>query len=803
MYGWCWNGPISKEKTLAEINKLRDFGIKAFYILPEPQAFRPTRIPSLMEPDYMTDAFLEHYKFAVDTAREYGMECWLYDEGGWPSGGACGKVMTEFPEYGRRTLDMRKIAFKAGDAFRLSESDAAAAFLDGRMLKEGEIFHSDSEVDEYYSRGYAWETPGIPDLPDLTRGEATDEFIRLTHEKYKKALGEHIGSTMTMVFTDEPEAPLLPFRRELIEEYEAKYGESILPYLPALYDVSKRDGESIIRVRRWYDMCSHAFCDNFLLKCKRWSNENGMKFTGHLNIDDVPLGCMRGKNYHHLRALRCMDVPGIDVIWRQIFPGEPYKLSDPSGRLTELDSETRAENRFFPRYASSAAAQVGTRFAMTESFGVYGSGMTYDQMRFVVGFQAVRGVALINPLMVAYHRHGFLMTGELPAFAEYHASSADLGVFNKYMERLSYISTIGKRVCDVALYYPVNDFWGGVRAAELADEFDSLGRALEAKAIDFDILDDDVIAASDAIDDGLIRMGIASYRRVVIPKSAFIPEETKALLDRFVKGGGEVYYSADGVEPEVKILAGLGKTRAMKRTLENGELILLFNEDTEKKEIKVAVEGDKAYRIDIDNGRIFSLKFTNGQISVALGSGETSAILLTNEEIECEAPFEEKSASELSAFTFRRTNAFIIGEKDFETPDIKEEAKPIELGDWSERVGKEFSGSGIYETSFKKPRAPALLDLGDVRYTAEVFLNGKSLGVKVMPPYRYELPEELLEDENRLEIRVSNTAANQYQYTKVFDKWGSWQLTPYHERELLFDRDSLASGLFGPVRILI
>ena len=440
---------------------------------------------------------------------------------------------------------------------------------------------------------------------------------------------------------------------------------------------------------------------------------------------------------------------------------------------------------------------------MTESFGVYGSGMTYDQMRFVVGFQAVRGVALINPLMVSYHRHGFLMTGELPAFAEYHASSADLGVFNKYMERLSYISTIGKRVCDVALYYPVNDFWGGVRAAELADEFDSLGRALEARAIDFDILDDDVIAASDAIDDGLIRMGIASYRRVVIPKSAFIPEETKALLDRFVKGGGEVYYSADGVEPEVKILAGLGKTRAMKRLLENGELILLFNEDTEKKEIKVAVEGDKAYRIDIDNGRIFSLKFTNGQISVTLGSGETSAILLTNEEIECEAPFEEKSASELSAFTFRRTNAFIIGEKDFETPDIKEEAKPIELGDWSERVGKEFSGSGIYETSFKNPCAPALLDLGDVRYTAEVFLNGKSLGVKVMPPYRYELPEELLEDENRLEIRVSNTPANQYQYTKVFDKWGSWQLTPYHERELLFDRDSLASGLFGPVRILI
>ena len=36
VFGWCWNGPISKEETLAQINKMRDFGIKAFYILPEP-----------------------------------------------------------------------------------------------------------------------------------------------------------------------------------------------------------------------------------------------------------------------------------------------------------------------------------------------------------------------------------------------------------------------------------------------------------------------------------------------------------------------------------------------------------------------------------------------------------------------------------------------------------------------------------------------------------------------------------------------------------------------------------------------
>ena len=70
IYSFCWNGPLSKEQTLAHINRLRSFGIKAFYIIPEPQSFRPTRIPTLMDTAYMTKEYLEQYKFAIDTARE-------------------------------------------------------------------------------------------------------------------------------------------------------------------------------------------------------------------------------------------------------------------------------------------------------------------------------------------------------------------------------------------------------------------------------------------------------------------------------------------------------------------------------------------------------------------------------------------------------------------------------------------------------------------------------------------------------------------------------------------------------------
>ena len=71
-----------------------------------------------------------------------------------------------------------------------------------------------------------------------------------------------------------------------------------------------------------------------------------------------------------------------------------------------------------------------------------------------------------------------------------------------------------------------------------------------------------------------------------------------------------------------------------------------------------------------------------------------------------------------------------------------------------------------------------------------------------MKPYRYEIPANILREKNELEIKVTNTAANQQRYSKAFETWAPWQLTVYTEKQDLFDEDSLESGLFGPVKIL-
>ena len=92
--------------------------------------------------------------------------------------------------------------------------------------------------------------------------------------------------------------------------------------------------------------------------------------------------------------------------------------------------------------------------------------------------------------------------------------------------------------------------------------------------------------------------------------------------------------------------------------------------------------------------------------------------------------------------------------------------------------------------------------MGKVCCSCEVFINGTSLGVNTMSPYTFDIPADLLQTENILEIRVSNTGANEYLHTDSFNKWQDWQLTPYKVYEDVFHADSLAGGLYGPVRIL-
>jgi hypothetical protein len=73
-----------------------------------------------------------------------------------------------------------------------------------------------------------------------------------------------------------------------------------------------------------------------------------------------------------------------------------------------------------------------------------------------------------------------------------------------------------------------------------------------------------------------------------------------------------------------------------------------------------------------------------------------------------------------------------------------------------------FGGTAKYETTFDAPNTTSKLmelNLGDVRQSARVKLNGKDYGILVMPPFRV-MVNNLKPTGNQLEVEVTSVAAN-------------------------------------------
>ena len=152
IYAWVWNGELSEDGIDAQLAEMDRLGIRAFYIIPEPQTFRPTTMPTRLDPNYLTKPYFEYYRYTLEQAKKYSMECWLYDEGGWPSGGACGKVLLKHPEYAKRYLRSFSKTYHAGDVYQKPSEDTAAAFIDNKqMIEEGHVFSDEIEVQIYES----------------------------------------------------------------------------------------------------------------------------------------------------------------------------------------------------------------------------------------------------------------------------------------------------------------------------------------------------------------------------------------------------------------------------------------------------------------------------------------------------------------------------------------------------------------------------------------------------------------------------------------------------------------------------
>ena len=125
--------------------------------------------------------------------------------------------------------------------------------------------------------------------------------------------------------------------------------------------------------------------------------------------------------------------------------------------------------------------------------------------------------------------------------------------------------------------------------------------------------------------------------------------------------------------------------------------------------------------------------------------------------------------------------------------------KDCTLKSWYQYGLQQFTGYVDYETDINKEKAGSgiSLDLGQVKYMTEVFVNGKSVGARLWPPYIFDLSRELKPGKNKIRVRVGNLMIGDMWIKEDIGKLRAWggDENP--------DFDKYDAGLFGPVKLLI
>jgi hypothetical protein len=145
-------------------------------------------------------------------------------------------------------------------------------------------------------------------------------------------------------------------------------------------------------------------------------------------------------------------------------------------------------------------------------------------------------------------------------------------------------------------------------------------------------------------------------------------------------------------------------------------------------------------------------------------------------------------------------------------PHLNISRRMTDLKSWTDDTSiRYFSGTATYRTRLNVPETYlghnelVWLDLGDVRYAARVWVNGKLAGDAWQKPFRIEISHWLRLGGNDLKIEVANLLINALlgqhppDYTQLIATYGDrfpypqdWKMNP----------EPWAAGLLGPVRLV-
>jgi len=656
--------------------------------------------------------------------------------------------------------------------------------------------------------------------------ESTQVLIDAVYETHYAHYKDDFGHTFAGFFSDEPAfyndnlhtfgyqsglgqpGVTLPWRADLLERLAADSGLDYRQYLPLLWH---QGGEMTRVVRYTYmDVVSRLYAENFTKPIGDWCRAHHVEYIGHVIEDNGAHARLGPGTAHYFRALWDQDMAGLDIVLWQLAPAMD------GGYYTNATGE--GDGEFYHYGLAKMGASLGHMDpkkrgrTMCELFGAYGWAEGLRLMKWMTDHLLVRGVNYFVPH--AFSQAEFpdpdcpphlYARGRNPQYRYYQA-------LNQYTNRISHLLSGGLHIASVAVLYHAEAEWASASTAgAVTMPFQRPARVLMQRQIDYDVLPADILIDSVEVIEGALRVAAETYRALVVPECQSLPERVVARLIELAERGLPVLFvnrlpeeTSDRVESSVITrlanqagvqvlslgdLAGYVRDRGWHEIEtatsepylrsfhihhENMDVFMFVNEHPQKLiDTRVSIPGKfPAVGYDALQNRVVKLNASeaHGRISFSLRLAPSESVLvIAGEAARGLEPGAVEMIGAAAARADRRmelTGPWAVSTADaLSYPTFTPWQSLAELVDLSgPGLLPAFSGTFRYETGFawNQAGASAWLDLGDVYETAEVWLNGQRCGLRICPPYLFEL-QGLRPGQNRLVIEVTNTLAKQQQ----------------------------------------
>ncbi len=503
---WFWNEPLDIRWLCWQAREMAAKGVRGFFIhgrsgLPREQYFAPI--------------WWRAVRAVVEQARGAGSCAWLYDELGWPSGSAGGRVPGRGPDYQQHYLQC------------VPEDEAPPP--------DGTTIHRATLPD---GRSLSFVQRRVAGYIDSLRPAVVRAFIEEAYERYWRLCGKNFGALIPGIFTDEPSMRCFALRTKemavawspiLPEEFQRRCGYDLLDHLPSLFfDV----GDCPAVRNDYYRTVAALFREAYGKQIFDWCQRHGLAYTGHYEYEGplrLQIQCLGAT----MPLYRYMRMPGLDQLarWRVV--------------------HERRETLVLTKQMTSVAEQTGKERTLCEAFGVGGWDFPPRELRWMADWLFLLGINLLSP-------HGYYSSiagdrkRDAPPDQFWRQPWWPISKgYHNHLARLCAALSQAPAEPHVLIIHPVTSAWVDHRPQDhrgIGDReedplglfFNHLCEAVLEAHFDFHLGDEVILAEYGKVRGRRLTVGRCTYDAVVVPPMKNLGKATAGLLAGLVGAGGTV-----------------------------------------------------------------------------------------------------------------------------------------------------------------------------------------------------------------------------------------------------------------------